>query len=203
MLSIKSPEEMADDAEQAVEAGYRKLKIKVGEDPESDIERVRAIHGRVPDVIGLKADANQGWDDAKTALTAVSEISEWIDVIEQPVAADAIGDLRELRRRVDIPVMPDESVRSPADVIDLVGREAGDVYNIKLMKTGGISEAIRLDAIAEADGRPTQIGSMVEGHVGTAAGVHFALARENASTSLLSKKTARQSPNDSSKNTAL
>lgn len=76
VLSIKSPEEMADDAEQAVEAGYRKLKIKVGDDPETDIERVRAIHERVPDAIGLKADANQGCDDAKTALTAISEISE-------------------------------------------------------------------------------------------------------------------------------
>jgi L-alanine-DL-glutamate epimerase-like enolase superfamily enzyme len=179
VLSIKPPAEMAQDAAAAVDAGYEQIKIKVGGDPETDIERVRAIDETVPDDVSLKADANQGWGDAKTALAALREIADLIDVIEQPVTADNVADLCELRRRVDIPVMPDESVESPADAVHLIERNAGDMYNIKLMKTGGISEAIRLDAIADAANRPTQVGSMVEGHVGTAAGVHFALAREN------------------------
>lgn len=179
VLSIKSPDEMGADAAAAVEKGYQQIKIKVGGDPETDIERVREIHRRVPEDISLKADANQGWGDAKTALTALSEMSRWIDVIEQPVDVDNVADLCELRGRVDVPVMPDESVESPADALDLIERGAGDMYNIKLMKTGGISEAIRLDTVAKAAHRPTQIGSMVEGHVGTAAGVHFALSREN------------------------
>lgn len=179
VLSIKSPVEMADDAAAAVDEGYEQIKIKVGGDPEMDIERVRAIHEAVPSDVSLKADANQGWADAKTALTAIDDIAEYLDVIEQPVKKDNVVDLCELRERVDIPVMPDESVESPADAIDLVKRGAGDMYNIKLMKTGGISEAVRLDSVADAAERPTQIGSMVEGHVGTAAGVHFALAREN------------------------
>jgi L-alanine-DL-glutamate epimerase-like enolase superfamily enzyme len=75
--------------------------------------------------------------------------------------------------------MADASVESPEDAIELVARGAGDMYNIKLMKTGGISEAIRLNAVAAADQRPTQLGSMVEGGVGTAAGVHFVLSQEN------------------------
>lgn len=179
VLSIKDPEEMAADAAAAVDAGYQQIKIKVGGDPETDIDRVRAIYETVPEDVSLKADANQGWSNAKTALHALKSIDEYIDVIEQPVDNDNIADLQDLRRRVDIPVMPDESVESPADAIDLVTKEAGDMFNIKLMKTGGISEAIRLNAIAEAAGRPTQVGSMVEGHVGTAAGVHFALSQEN------------------------
>lgn len=179
VLSIKSPAEMADDAAAAVDEGYRQIKIKVGGDPATDIERVRAIDDAVPDDISLKADANQGWTDAKTSLAALSGMADRLDVIEQPVAKDNVADLRELRRRVDIPVMPDESVESPEDVRSLVERGAGDMYNIKLMKTGGISEAVRLNAVAEADDRPTQIGSMVEGHVGTAAGVHFALSQSN------------------------
>jgi L-alanine-DL-glutamate epimerase-like enolase superfamily enzyme len=179
VLSIKSPAEMADDAETAIEEGYEQIKIKVGGDPETDVERVRAITERVPDAVSLKADANQGWGDAKTALTAINGMAQWLDVIEQPVDGDNIEDLCELRRRVDIPVMPDESVESPADALDLVVRNAGDMFNIKLMKTGGISEAIRLNAVAETDERPTQIGSMVEGHIGTAAGVHFALSQGN------------------------
>jgi L-alanine-DL-glutamate epimerase-like enolase superfamily enzyme len=179
VLSIKDPEEMAADAETAIETGYQQLKIKVGGEPEKDIQRVRSIAEAVPETVSLKADANQGWGDAKTALSALSEIEKWLDVIEQPVEGNNTTDLHELRRRVDIPVMPDESVESPADVLALIRADAGDMYNIKLMKTGGLSEAMRLDSIATADGRPTQIGSMVEGHVGTAAGVHFTLAREN------------------------
>lgn len=179
VLSIKTPEEMAEDAITAVDAGYEQIKIKVGGDPATDVERVQAIDDAVPDDVSLKADANQGWSDAKTALAALSEIGTTIDVIEQPVDVNNVADLRELQRRVDIPVMADESVESPEDALDLVERKAADMYNIKLMKAGGLSEAIRLDSVAAADGRPTQLGSMVEGGVGTAAGVHFVLSREN------------------------
>lgn len=179
VLSIKSPEEMAADADAAVEEGYEQIKIKVGEDPERDIERVRAIADRISEDVNLKADANQGWDDAKTALSAIGGMEEFLDVIEQPVAKDNADDLATLRDRVDVPVMPDESVETAVDALDLIKRAAGDVYNIKLMKTGGLGEAVRLNAVAEADDRPVQIGSMVEGHVGTAAGVHFAAAFDN------------------------
>jgi L-alanine-DL-glutamate epimerase-like enolase superfamily enzyme len=179
VLSIKAPEEMAADAAAAVEDGYDQIKIKVGGDPETDIERVRAIDERVPSDVSLKADANQGWSDAKTALAALSGMSDRLDVIEQPVAKDNVDDLVALRDRVDVPVMPDESVETASDALDLIERGAGDIFNIKLMKTGGFAEAARLNAVAEADNRPVQVGSMVEGHVGTAAGVHFAAAFDN------------------------
>lgn len=179
VLSIKDPDEMAADAVAAVEDGYNQIKIKVGGNPETDIERVQTIDESVPDDISLKADANQGWTDAKTALSALSEMAAYLDVIEQPVAKENVEDLVALRNRLDVPVMPDESVETASDALDLIERTAGDIFNIKLMKTGGITEAIRLNAVAEADTRPVQIGSMVEGHVGTAAGVHFAAAFEN------------------------
>jgi L-Ala-D/L-Glu epimerase len=179
VLSIKEPEEMAADAADAVEHGYTQIKIKVGGEPEDDIERIRAIDEAVPGDVSLKADANQGWGDAKTALSVLRVIGDRLDVIEQPVSNENVSDLALLRERLDIPVMPDESVETAADASDLIGRQAGDIYNIKLMKTGGITEAVRLNAVAEADGRPTQLGSMVEGHVGTAAGVHFVAAYEN------------------------
>lgn len=179
VLSIKSAEEMAADATAAVDDGYEQIKIKVGGDPETDIERVRAIENAVPRSVSLKADANQGWGDAKTALTALTEIGDTLDVIEQPVHEDNVSDLRVLRRRLDIPVMPDESVWNPSNARELIEQGVGDMYNIKLMKTGGISEALRLNTVAAADQRPTQLGSMVEGGVGTAAGVHFVLSREN------------------------
>ncbi len=179
VLSIKSPEEMAADAAAAVGAGYRQIQIKLGDDPETDVERVRAIDEKVPDDVSLKADANQGWSDAKTSLSVLRDVAGLLDVIEQPVTNDNVSDLAFLRDRVDVPVMPDESVETAADASRLVRHGAGDIYNIKLMKTGGLTEATRLNAVAEADDRPTQLGSMVEGHVGTAAGVHFVAAFEN------------------------
>lgn len=179
VLSIKSPEEMASDAVTAVDAGYQQIKIKVGADPETDVERIQAIDEAVPDDVSLKADANQGWGDAKTALSVLRRVEESLDVIEQPVTNDNVSDLVSLRERIDVPVMPDESVETAADASALVRRGAGDIYNIKLMKAGGLTEAARLNAVAEADHRPTQLGSMVEGHVGTAAGVHFVSAFEN------------------------
>lgn len=179
VLSLKSPAEMAEDAVEAIESGYRQLKIKLGDDPSVDVDRVEAIRQSVSDDINLKVDANQGWHDAKTALQALRPIEGWVDVVEQPVDEERIDDLAFLREALDVPIMPDESVWNASDVLELLHRGAGDVYNIKLMKTGGLLEAERINAIAEAAGRATQIGSMVEGHVGTAAGVHFALAHDN------------------------
>lgn len=179
VLSIKDPEDMIADATAAVDDGYRQIKIKVGGDPQTDIERVRGIAEAVPSSVSLKADANQGWGDAKTSLEALRGIAEHIDVIEQPVDKENVEDLTALRDRIDVPVMPDESVETASGCVDLVRCGAGDIFNIKLMKTGGIGEAVRLNAVAEADSRPTQLGSMVEGGVGTAAGVHFVLAFEN------------------------
>jgi L-alanine-DL-glutamate epimerase-like enolase superfamily enzyme len=179
VLSIKEPAEMAADAADAVGAGYEQIKIKVGGDPATDVQRVRAIDEAVPASVSLKADANQGWGDAKTALAALRPVADRLDVIEQPVEKENVADLVALRDRLDVPVMPDESVEDASDCVELVKRGAGDIFNIKLMKSGGIGEAARLNAVAAADGRATQLGSMVEGGVGTAAGVHFVLAFEN------------------------
>jgi len=179
VLSLDDPAAMADAAAEAVEEGYRQLKVKLGGDPAVDGERVHAILDAVGEDVSLKADANQSWPDAKTALAALRPIAEHLDVIEQPVPETATEDLVLLREALDIPVMPDESVWDDHDALHLVEHGAGDRYNIKLMKTGGITGGARLNAVCEAKGYRTQVGSMVEGHVGTAAGVHFALAFEN------------------------
>ena len=148
VLSMKPPDEMADDAAAAVDAGYEGVKIKLGEYPETDVERVRAVANAVPVDIHLKADANQGWPDAKTALRVLRACGEHLDLIEQPLVASDIEGLVAVRDQSSIPVMPDESVWSATDALSLVKRGAGDRYNIKLMKTGGLWEAGRLNAIA-------------------------------------------------------
>jgi L-alanine-DL-glutamate epimerase-like enolase superfamily enzyme len=179
ILSLKSPDEMVADVTEAVERGYRNVKIKLGDDPGTDVRRVRAVAEAVPDDVHLKADANQGWPDAKTALRVLRECGDYLDAIEQPLAASDVKGLVAVRERSLVPVMPDESVWDATDALSLVRRGAGDRYNIKLMKAGGLWEAERLNTVAAVNHCPTQLGSMVEGHVGTAAGAHFVLAHGN------------------------
>lgn len=179
VLSLKQPEEMADDADAAVAKGYQRMKIKLGDDPETDIKRVRAIAEAVPDSVDLKADANQGWPDAKTALHVLRKCGKYLDIIEQPLVATDVEGLVAVREQSPVPVMPDESVWDATDALSLVKHGAGDRYNIKLMKAGGLHEAGRVNAVATANNCRTQLGSMVEGHVGTAAGAHFVLAHGN------------------------
>lgn len=179
VLSMKSSGEMAADAAAAVENGHDQIKIKVGDRPANDVERVQAVAEAVPEHVSLKADANKGWGDPKTALEALEPLQSHLDVIEQPIAKEDTDGLALLRDRLRIPVMPDESVETASDAHELIQRGAGDMFNIKLMKAGGITGAVRLNAVAEAANRPTQLGSMLEGHVGTAAGAHFVAAFEN------------------------
>lgn len=179
VLSMKTPDEMASAAEIAVENGYAQLKLKVGDDPATDVKRIRCVGEAIPDSVSLKVDVNQAWGDVKTALSVLEKVEALIDVVEQPVASRNVADLRLLRERTSVPVMPDESVESAADAMNLIKQGAGDIFNIKLMKAGGVTGAVQLNTVAEADHRCTQLGSMVEGHVGTAAGVHFVTALDN------------------------
>ncbi|MCK9911390.1 dipeptide epimerase, partial [Microbacteriaceae bacterium K1510] len=91
--------------------GYSIIKIKIGKDVKTDIERVRAVRAAVGPDIQLRVDVNQGWEHVSTALYALQRIEECdIDWIEQPVLADDIDALAEIRRKTTIPVMIDEGL---------------------------------------------------------------------------------------------
>lgn len=179
VLSMEPPETMADAAAAAVDDGYTEIKIKVGDDPREDVERITQVGAVLPADVTLKVDVNQAWGDAATTRSVLRDVDVDIAVLEQPVPPENITDLAAIREHVAVPVMPDESVKTAADASNLIRQHAGDVYNIKLMKTGSIHQAERLNAVAEAAHRPTQLGSNVEGDVGTAAGIHFVAAHDN------------------------
>ncbi len=178
-LSIKPPKDMANDALVAVQNGFTALKVKVGTDPTEDLERVETIRKVVGDQVQIRVDANQGWT-LKQAIEALGRMEKFeIQFAEQPVAADDIKGMREIRKSSPIPIMADESVHSPEDMLRLVQAEAMDLVNIKLMKCGGILKARRIVAIAEAGGLPCMIGCMAESEVGIAAGAHLAASAKN------------------------
>ncbi|MBS7616167.1 dipeptide epimerase [Candidatus Bathyarchaeota archaeon] len=176
-LGIKSPKEMARDAVKAVKKGFKALKVKVGVNPTEDIERIRLIREAAGENIQIRIDANQGWTP-KQAIEVLNKIEKFnIQFAEQPVPAEDLNGLKEVKQNSPIPIMADESVHSPEDALRLI--EAVDMINIKLMKCGGIHNAKKIAAIAEAAGAPCMIGCMGESEIGIAAGAHLAAAVKN------------------------
>jgi L-alanine-DL-glutamate epimerase-like enolase superfamily enzyme len=178
-LGIKSPKEMAEDAVKAVKKGFKALKVKVGVDPIEDVERIKMIRDAVGSKIQLRIDANQGWTP-RQALEALNKMKKFnIQFAEQPVPAENLKGLVEVRKNSPIPIMADESVHSPEDALRLIQAEAVDFINIKLMKSGGILKGRKIAAVAEAAGIPCIIGCMGESEIGIAAGTHLAAAVKN------------------------
>ena len=183
-ISVDYIDKMVAESLAAVDRGFEALKIKVGKDMGVDIERVKAIHAAVEGRALLRLDANQGWT-AKQAVHAMRTLEDAgvvLELLEQPVKAADIAGLKYVTDRVNTPVMADESVFSPAQVIDLIQQRAADIVNIKLMKTGGLSNAIRIADIAAIHGVPCMIGCMIESSISVAAAVHLAVAKSDVIT---------------------
>lgn len=143
---------------------FRKLKVKVGvADDKKHIEGIRAVTDRP-----LIVDANEGWKDRQQALEMINWMAEMgVEFVEQPLPADRLEDHRWLKERVKIPIIADESVHKVQDIPALAGAFHG--INIKLMKCGGLQEALRLVAVARAFGLKVMIGCMIESSLAIAA----------------------------------
>ncbi|MBC8591358.1 dipeptide epimerase [Wansuia hejianensis] len=179
-ISVNEPEEMARDSIDAINRGYRTLKIKVGNDAKKDIERMKAIREAVGYDVDLRIDANQGWNykEAIYTLRKMEDAGLNIELVEQPVPGHDFEGLKMVTDNVSIPVMADESVFSPKDAIKIMEMRAADYINIKLMKTGGIHNALKICNIAEVYGVECMIGCMLEAKVSVNAAVHLAAAKK-------------------------
>ena len=183
-ISVDTIDKMVADSISAVDRGFDSLKIKVGKEIGVDIERTKAIHAAVADRALLRLDANQGWT-AKQAVHAIHALEDagiQLELVEQPVKAHDLEGLRYVTERVTTPIMADESVFGPAQVIELIRMRAADIINIKLMKTGGLSNAIKIADIASLHGIDCMIGCMLESSISVAAAVHLAVAKADAIT---------------------
>ncbi|HIQ47816.1 MAG TPA: dipeptide epimerase [Sulfurovum sp.] len=183
-ISMGSVEKMIADALSAVALGYNTLKIKIGDNPEKDVERIVAIHDALDKNIGLRLDANQGWSaqESVTLLHALEKKGIIAEFIEQPVAADDFEGLKYIKERVQTPLLADESIFSVKDARKLLEMQAIDYVNIKLAKTAGITEALKLADLSKEFGVKCMIGCMLEGPISVAAGVHVASAKADVIT---------------------
>jgi L-Ala-D/L-Glu epimerase len=152
-ISLGSPETMAEAAAKAADRPI--LKVKFGA-PDGDLDRIRAVREAAPQST-LIADANEGWteENLERHLAACAEAG--YALVEQPLPAGTDGLLAKVDRPV--PILADESVHDRAGLDRLVGLY--DVINIKLDKTGGLTEALALADAAEARGFSLMVGCMV------------------------------------------
>jgi L-Ala-D/L-Glu epimerase len=183
-ISVDYIDKMVADSIAAVDRGFESLKIKVGKDIGVDIERVKAIYAAVEGRALLRLDANQGWTakQAVYALQTLEDAGVRLELVEQPVKAQDLEGMKYVTERVHTPIMADESVFGPTEVIELIRMRAADIINIKLMKTGGLSNAIQIADICGMYEMECMIGCMVETSVSVSAAVHLAVAKANVIT---------------------
>lgn len=153
--------------------GFRLFKMKVGNDVENDIRRLKAVHHALPG-ISFIGDGNQGFSrqDCLIFAQGVKKFGGTMVLLEQPVVRDDLDSMAAIRRETGIPVAADESVRSLADAREVVTRGAADYINIKIMKTG-VAEAVEIASYTKAAGLKLMIGGMIETRV--AMGCSFSL----------------------------
>jgi L-alanine-DL-glutamate epimerase-like enolase superfamily enzyme len=179
-ISVNAPEEMVRDALEAVAAGYTELKLKVGTDAALDIKRVQAIREAVGSDIKLRLDANQGWapKEAVRAIRKFEALGLDIELIEQPVKAHDFNGLKYVTDRVATDIMADESAFGPYEVFQLLAMGACDLLNIKLMKAGGLHQAVKIAGMAETLNVPCMMGCMLESKVGISAAASLAAGKK-------------------------
>ena len=170
-VGINPPEVVRERVPLLLEKGARALKIKLGSPEGLDADRamfaaVREAGGDRP--VALRVDANGGWDPAGARAMMGWLAARGVEYVEQPLARGAEEDLAGLFRDRALPIYLDESCRVSSDIPGFADRVDG--VNLKLMKCGGITEALRIVATARAFGLSTMIGCMGESSVSIAAG---------------------------------
>ena len=179
-ISVNDPSVMAEDARAAIKRNFHTLKIKVGIDPSLDVERLIAVRAAVGKDIIIRADANQAWS-ALQAVELLNEIQAHdinLELIEQPVKAKDLEGLAYVTAHSPVPVVADESCFSPEDAKRIYAEHLADMVNIKLMKCGGLHNALKIVDYAKKANAQCMLGCMLEAKVSVNAAVQLACAED-------------------------
>lgn len=175
-VSAVEPAKAGDIARWAVTQGFKAMKVKVGLEPEGDIARVKAVREAAGTEIKLGVDANGGWTTAAAISTTERLYDYGIYFVEQPVSPEDPTQLAEVRRKIRVPVVADESVYTLQDARSLALLEAAQVLSIYVGKAGGIGPAKSIAEFADSMGLKCTLGCNLELGVGSAAMLHLATA---------------------------
>jgi len=173
-IGIGDPEAMAESALRHVSKGFRALKVKIGESLETDLLSLKLIREAVGQAVAIRVDANQGYsrDQALRAARAMEPLG--IEIFEQPVAATDLASMAAVTAEGRVPVLADEAVKTAEHLPPLIAAKAACGANIKLMKCGGLDEALRIDRALHEAGLKALVGCMDESRASIAAAAHFA-----------------------------
>jgi muconate cycloisomerase len=168
-------EEAEREVAQVAREGIRTIKIKVGVDPDRDVEMVRRIRETVGPGVALCCDANQGYRTAAEAIRTYRRMERHnLIYFEQPV--EGIEHLAEVARAIDAPVMADESAWNAHDVIQIIEKRAAQIVSIYTTKPGGLYRAMEVAAVARAAGLICNVNGSVETGIGNLANLALAAA---------------------------
>ncbi len=172
-LGLMEIEKAVDEALQAKSEGVKTIKLKGGVEHKRDVELVKQIRMAIGADLNICVDANQGYPTAKAAVKIIREMEIYnLLYMEQPV--QGIDQMAEVARRVDTPIMADESAWTSQDVIEIIQKKAADVISIYTTKPGGMFKGKKVAAVAEAAGLKCNVNGSVETGVGNAANIHLA-----------------------------
>jgi L-alanine-DL-glutamate epimerase-like enolase superfamily enzyme len=180
-VGLNSTGLMVAKAKQIVALGFKTVKVKCGINVEQDIQNILAIREAVGSAVKLRLDANEGYsvEDALMIVKTLEGKGADIEILEQPTKANYLYSLKDVTHQCSVPIMADETALTLRDSVKLVKLEIADMINIKLMKIGGITNAIKANALAELADVPVMAGCMNESIAAMSAGVHFACAFRN------------------------
>lgn len=176
-IGIKNVAETLTEAEEYYQRGFRVLKLKLGLDLEEDIERIVKLREKYGKSFVIRIDANQGYDSAQAIDFFNRTSSLDIELIEQPLPAKAVSELKALPEPLRKVIAADESLLGPQHALELVKPPvAAGIFNIKLMKCGGIAQALRIADIAALERIDLFWGCNDESIVSITAALHAAFA---------------------------
>jgi len=168
-IGIDTAERIREKTERAVERGHSTLKVKVGTDRDEEI--LAAVREAAPDAT-VRVDANEGWTP-REAVRKIEMLDGYdVEFVEQPVPASDPDGLGFVREQSALPIAADESCITLEDIPRIA--DEADIANLKLMKCGGLREAVRMIHAARAHGMEVMLGCMIESNASIAAAAHLA-----------------------------
>jgi len=179
-IGIKNVEETLIEAKEYIQRGFKVLKVKLGKDLDEDVERIMKLREKFGTTVVIRVDANQGYTVEQTIQFYGRTYDLDIELIEQPLPAKAISEMKGLPKEVRHVLAADESLITPADAIELLKPpKAAGIFNIKLMKCGGVSQGLKIADIALHEGIDLFWGCNDESIVSITAALHAAFACSN------------------------
>jgi len=173
-IGIDTPEIMAQSALDVLKMGIKVIKIKGSDDMDLDVKRIKVVREAVGDDTGLRLDPNAAWTTIGT-IKVMREIEDCnLQYLEQPVLGSDLQGMAHIRNSIGIPLMADESIWTPQDVIKIADYGAADIINIKIAKSCGLALGKKIEAVSEALGLICVAGTEIEPGFSLVAKLHFA-----------------------------